>query len=221
MPVPTHFRFTVRGEFTGTPEEWSFGMHFSRDSDGAPDAHLSDVDEGAVTTAVTAFFAGGESRIGTNCKVTDWRMYEIDTTNHMVGDPLIHIMTGTPVTGGSSPKYPPQVACVITTVGPDRGPARFGRFYLPTAATIAADARVSIVDATAIVEASSTFMKDVSNAIDMEFPASSSGLNISQIGGAGAKQIIDHLECGRVLDTLRNRRKSLLEEKVTTGHIDW
>lgn len=221
MPVPTHFRFVVRGEFTGTPEEWSFGMHFSRDTPAAPDANLSDVDEGAVTTAVTQFFAGGESRIPLACKVTDWRMYAIGTDNHMEGNPLIHIMTGTPVTGGTQDRYPPQVACVVTTVAADRGPGRFGRFYLPTAAVLETDRRLSIVTATAIAEASSTFMKDVSNAIDLDLTSSSEGLNISQIGGEGARQTIDHLEVGRVLDTLRNRRKSMLEEKVSTGHIDW
>ena len=51
---------------------------------------------------------------------------------------------------------------------------------------------------------------------------SSTGLNVSTRGGPdGTKQVIDHVEVGRVLDTLRTRRRALLEDRQIDAHIDW
>lgn len=220
MPVPTHFKFTFRGDFKETPEHWSFGMHFSRDNVAGPDQTVSDIDTDAVTDALRAFFDSGVGQVPNNALATDWRAYEIGTDGRMENDPLVVDLTGEAIDGSGGMAYPPQICTVITTVAEHRGPARFGRFYLPTRLPIASDSRATASDCTNLVEAVSTFMKDVSNAIDMGVGGSSEGLNISAISG-GHRQAIDHLECGRALDTLRNRRKSLLEERVSTGHIDW
>lgn len=222
MTVPTHIKFTVRGVFTNTPEEWSFGMKFDRSVPGGPDVGLDDVDEGAVTTAVGQFFSGGSIYLPDNAKVIDWRMYQIAATGNMEEgtNPLLHIMSSA-VQGTVAAKYPPQIAAVVTTVGANRGPGRFGRFYLPTAATLDTDRRISANDATNIANSCSTFMKNVSGAINVPLSlANVPGINVSTRNG-GAKQEIDHIEVGRVLDTLRNRRKSLVEDRRSTGHIDW
>lgn len=221
MPVPTHFKFVFRGIFETTPETWSFSMKFSRDNPAGPDAQVSDIDEGAVTTAVDTFFGSASAGIPSRCVLTDWRAYEIGTDGLMENNPLIHLMADDSVRGATGTIYPPQIAAVVTTVGANRGPGRFGRFYLPTALPMELTGlRMSATVATNAMELTSTFMKDVSNAIDLEGTQSSEGLNISAVA-AGSRQAIDHLEMGRVFDTLRNRRKSLLEERVETGHIDW
>jgi hypothetical protein len=81
--------------------------------------------------------------------------------------------------------------------------------------------RMTDAVATNAMEATSTFLKDVSNAIDVPLSLTSvGGVNISA-AGPGKQQVIDHLEMGKVFDTLRNRRKSLVEDRVSTGHIDW
>jgi hypothetical protein len=67
-------------------------------------------------------------------------------------------------------------------------------------------------------------MKAVSDGIDLEVTQSAVGLNISATSvsnPAGVRQEIDHLEVGRVYDTLRNRRKSMLEDRIVHGPIDW
>jgi hypothetical protein len=221
MTVLPHFRFTVRGEFTGTPEEWSFGFHFGSNVDLGPDASVDDIHADQVTTALTSFIPGGDLGMPTNAKVNDWRAYKIKADGNMEGEPLQVDLSGTGLTGGVSPKYPPQIACVVTTVAATRGPARFGRFYLPTGLPLGTDRRVSVVDVTAVATAATAMMKAISDAID--FPLSldgASGINVSELGG-GVNKEIDHLEVGRVLDTLRNRRKSMVEERHIHGHIDW
>lgn len=221
MAYVPHFRFTVRGDFTGTPEHFSFGFHMQSQVESFPDADLVDIDESAVTAAVTAFWQSGSPAIGTNAKLTDWRAYKIGTDGRMVGNPLLHDMSAANVAGGQTVRYPPQIALVMTTVGANRGPGRFGRFYLPTAVQLDADMRISVSSATAAADSATAFLKAVSDAIDLpDTTLSAAGLNVSGIG-AGTNQQIDHLECGRALDTLRNRRKSLLEDRHVHGHIDW
>lgn len=222
MPVPTHFRFTLRGQFTNTPEEWSFGLKFSRDNPAGQDAGLGDVDEGAVTAAVQTWMSGANNYVPDVCRAIDWRMYVIGTDNRMEGNPLIHLFPPSPaVTGAVANKYPPQICCAVTTVGANRGPGRFGRFYVPTACVLDNDMRISANNANNIATGAAQLLKDISNAIDLELTQSSEGLNISQSGAEGARQTIDHVEVGRALDTLRNRRKSLDDTRVVGAHIDW
>jgi hypothetical protein len=223
VAVPTHFRFTVRGVFVGTPETWSFGMHFSRDNPAGSDAQINNIDVDQVTGAIYTFFGAIDSKIPQNCEVSDWRMYVIGTNNRLEGNPLVEDVSASHIKGQGTVAYPPQIAIKVTTVGANRGPGKFGGFYLPTMMpVVSTDLRVTAQNATNLAESCSTFMKSVSNQIDLEGPLqSSAGLNISQSGPAGARQEIDHIEVGRVLDTLRNRRKSMVEDRVSTGHIDW
>lgn len=222
MTVPTHFRIVFRGDFVSTPEHWSFGMHFSRSVDGIGDADVGDIDESAVTTALTTFFANANSAVPGVAKATDWRAYQIGTDGKMEGNPLVVDVSQANIVGtGSGYTCPPQIACCVTTIAVNRGPARFGRFYLPTKSNnLGSDGRLAAATALQIAEATSTFMKSVSNAIDLPGLASSQGLNISE-GNGGTKQTIDRLAVGRALDTLRNRRKSMVEDRQETGHIDW
>jgi len=220
VTVPVHFKFTFRGDFLETPEHWSFGFHMKRDNPADDDAHVGDIDEGAVTTALDTFFSSGVGQIPNNAKCTDWRAYEIGPDGLMENNPLVQDVSADDIKGSGGMAYPPQVALAVTTVAVNRGPARFGRFYLPTRAPIGSDSRMSASDANNLAEAVSTFVKSVSNAIDLELTTSSEGLNISQLQG-GKKQTWDHLEVGRCLDTLRNRRKSMIEDRESTGHIDW
>lgn len=226
VPVPTHIRFVVRGIFGGTPEEWSTSCHFKRDNEGSGDASVhGDVNEGNVTSAVDAYF--GSSLFASSVIVTDWRMYDIGTNGKMQGNgPLLHTYADFSVHGSGSPhRFPPQVALCATLVADDRGPAKFGRMYLPTpACNLDASGRVD--DATIVIQAEglTQFLKSVSDAIDLVGLNSSTALNVST-GPAGSptgtKQEVDHIEMGHVLDTIRNRRKSLLEERHIHGQIDW
>ena len=224
MAVPTHFRFTFRGIFTNTPEQWSFGCHFTRTNTGAPDAGIGDIDQSAVTAAAVTLMQGGASSMSSAAKMVDWRAYVIGTDGKMEGNPLFVDVSGESAAGGAAVRYPPQIALVATLVGPDRGPGRFGRMYLPGPAEgIAADHRLSTGAAAGYADQVTQFLKSVSDAIDMQVAeVSSSGVNVSAGGGAGGTlQVIDHVEVGRVLDTLRTRRNALLEDRQVDGHIDW
>lgn len=223
MPVPTHFRFTFRGIFSNSPEAWSFGCHFQRDAAGSPDAELSDINEGGITDALTTFMGSGVMDAG--CEAVDWRAYVIGTNGRMQGNgPLLHEFDSGDLHGTGAVTYPPQVALCATLVAENRGPGKLGRFYIPGPPFgLDAGRRLSLTNATIAAQAVSAFLKDISDAIDMPGALdSSSALNISSRGGgAGTQQTVQHVEVGRVLDTMRSRRSQLLEERVVDTNIDW
>lgn len=221
MTFPTHFKFVFRGVFVNTPEEWSFSVKYRRDVEQGNDAELGDVNDGTVKDAIEALFGSGY--FGTAVRHTEWRGYVIGTNGRMEGNPKIVVYPpGEEVNGNGSSNKPPQVCSVITTVGDDRGHARFGRFFLPTlAAPISSDLRMSTTDRDALGQAATDFLKGVSDAIDLPGTTNSApAVNISGIG-AGTIQDVDHLVVGRVLDTMRTRRNKLVEDYQSAGQIDW
>lgn len=217
----THFKFVFRGVFINTPEQWSFSAKFSRDNPAGADASYGDIDDGAVTSALATFIGGGRFNVRT--RATGWRAYQIGTDGLTEGNPLIvELESGSQPTGtGSSTIYPPDVALCITSEAENRGHARFGRLYLPGPATaLASDMRLSPTDALDYAEWTSTFLKSVSNAIDLEGLQSSAMLNVSN-DATGTRQEVRNLRCGRTLDRISRRRRQMLEDYEVTGTIDW
>jgi hypothetical protein len=213
MPVPTHFKFTFRGHFEGSPEFWSFGLHFKRDVGGSGDGTLSNISESAVTSAYATF--ASNAFFGTVTRLDDWRAYQIGTDGRAETAPLIHtVPVGTPIGGAGGQNYPPQIAVVVTKVAANPGPAHLGRFYLPCLAMpISTGGRISTTDAQSLLTATRTFVNAVSNAIDLPFTTDKATLyNISNRGGStGTKQTVKNLRVGRAFDTLRSRRRSMDE----------
>lgn len=222
MPIPKHFRFVFRGSFVGTPEAWSFGVHFRNQTDGNPDASLDDVDMDTLVSAWVTL-AGG-ANMPTWARLDDVRAYLIGTNGRAVGNVKVKDVAADNHHGGTAQTYPPQVALVATFVALNRGPGKLGRIYLPTAAAMSGDARVSSGLAISIAGSVSAFLKGCSDAVDIpdSITTSSAGVNVSTRGGSdGTIQEIDHVEVGRVLDTMRSRRRSLVEERQADAHIDW
>lgn len=224
MTVPTHFKFTFRGHFDGTPEFWSFGCHFRRDVENQPDAELSDIDESGVTSAIATLMA--DASFGTVTRLDDWRAYVIGTDGKMQGNaPLLHTVDpGSPIAGTGGMNFPPQVCVVATKVAANRGPAKRGRMYLPClGATIGTGGVLSTTNAMNIAVAVSAFLKGISDSIDLPLTVdSSAGINVSDRPvSTGTIQEIDHIEVGRAFDTMQSRRTSLLEDYQADSAIDW
>lgn len=216
-----HIKMTFRGRFTGTPEIWSFGMKWQSVFDGNPDQTVGDIDQSGVTQAVFDFFQSGAG-IPQNVKCDDWRAYNIGENGVMVGNPLVVDVSGTGApTGTTTVRYPPQIALCATLVGSNRGAGRFGRFYLPTAQSMeSSDSRLSASNAAGVGDAVTQFLKDISDAMGSPLGLSSACINVAT-DQASTWQIVDHVEVGRVFDTLRSRRGAMLEERVADGQIDW
>lgn len=221
MTVLTHLKIVFRGDFQGTPEEWSYSTKWSRNVVGGPDATVNDIDQSAVNAALTAFH--NNARFPSAVRVQEWRAYQIGTDNLMEGNPLLVDLSGAPIAGTGVVRYPPDQALCVTTEAANRGHARYGRFYLPSPSTglSGTDLRLSVADAQSWVTATTTFLKAVSDAIDVPNTIdSSSMLNISN-DATGTWQEVRNIRIGRVLDRIERRRRSLDEAYEASGTIDW
>lgn len=222
MTVPTHLKIVFRGIFAGSPEQWSFSTKWNSDVSGTPDPHPDDIHADQVLVALTGLFNTSLFAGGTKC--TEWRAYDIGTDGNMVGEPRLELIApGSEPQGSSGNKHPSQVSLCVTTVGDNRGPGRYGRYYLPgPSAAVQADWRMSEADCEAYLAANVTFVKAVSDAIDIPLSAGSVPLTNISAKGTGAKQSVHVLQVGRVLDTQRRRRNKLLEAyEISAGSIDW
>lgn len=221
MPVPTHMKFVFRGKFLNTPEEWSFGLKVSRDNPGGADASYGEIVEPTVDAACHALL--DNANFASSVVMTDWRAYVIGTNGLTEGNPMLReFAAGTEPKGTGTVRYPTDISVCVTTEATNRGPARLGRFYLPSPALSPdTDHRLSIASANIYLNLAVAFTKSVSDAVDLELTQSAELLNISALGAAGARQTVRNLRVGRVLDRLERRRRSMLEDYEVSGTIDW
>lgn len=216
-----HIRMVVRGEFIGTPEEWSYSLKFRKVNPSNPDTETGDFQKAGVEAAIAAFH--GASRFHDRVRVTGWRLYDILPTGLTDGNPRVEeYAAGTGPTGTGGNRTPLQVSLCMTHVAANRGAARFGRAFLPGPnLVLQPDMRITDVAALAFATDYVTYVKAISNAIDIPGSLVSVPMVNTSNVGAGREQEIDHISCGRVPDTIRRRRRQLLEEPAVSGHIDW
>lgn len=221
VTVPPHVKIVFRGIFASSPEIWSFSTKWKSDVAGAPDLGVGDIHDDQVEDALTGLFNNSTFSGGVKC--TEWRAYKIGADGTMQGNPRqVLFASGSEPQGSSGLRMPTQLSLTVSTVSANRGPARYGRFYLPgPSVAIGSDWRLSASDATAYNAAAVTFVKAISDACDIPNDQRSVPMiNVSGISG-GSFQEVDHLRVGRVYDTQRKRRNALVEDYQESGHIDW
>lgn len=235
-----HTKLVIRGQYAGTSEEWSIGHKFSKylgvdylqaGIAGGPvpnpappldqTANIDLINEAQLKAAVGAFF--GTAMFSSHVWVREVRAYHIGPDGKTVGNPRWFDWTGTEVKGtGTSVVYPPQTALVVTTAAANRGNARYGRFYLPMInVPLEPDLRIHVNQAVTIGAASTAYLKALSRAfvIPNGLPHPTP-VNISMLG-QGRQQPITRIRVGRVLDTVRTRRRQLEEAYQDTDLLEW
>lgn len=221
MAVPHHLKIVFRGIFATSPEEWSFSTKWDTDMSFEDDPNLSDIHADQVLTACSTLF--GNSKWAAGMKMTEWRAYFIKSDGLMEGNPRQELITpGSEPQGSGGTRLPSQVSLCVTTEAAARGPARFGRFYLPgPAAAVQADWRMSEADCESYLASIVQFLKDVSDSIDV--PGSTRSVDMVNISGigTGTMQTVKTVRVGRVYDTQRRRRSQLEEAYEVSGDIDW
>jgi hypothetical protein len=218
----THLKIVFRGEFNGTPEEWSFSTKWTREVTAGPNAGVADISDSAVNTALTTFI--NNARFQSSVWCTSWRAYVIGTDGRMEGNPkIVEFAPGAEIKGLSSTRFPTDQALCITTAGVNRGRARYGRFYLPGPSTaLGTDHRLSTSAVNTWVTDTTTFLKAVSGAIDLPGTLESSEMvNISN-DATGTSQTVDKIRVGKVYDRIERRRRQMVEDYVENATtIDW
>jgi hypothetical protein len=211
MVYPTHNRLVVRGKFSGSPEIWSYGLHFNSVIPAAADVLPGDWNATNVTNALNAFHS--TSSFATTTQLWGWRGYQIGPDGRTIGNNLKVVEYASAIAGTGSLKYPPQVALAMTLQASARGPARLGRCFLPgpSLSIQTVDMKVLASDTTTLLNNFKTMIEALKNAMYPVTVVGESLVNVSR-SGSGVMQDVTKYRCGRALDTIRTRRNKLVED---------
>jgi len=188
-------------------ESWSCGMRLAAvvaANDGDPAGMIA-----GCSSAIKAFHADVAARISSAAKLTFVKLNMINTAGHYASDSTYEDIF-TAINGGLTPTNPiaNQLALAITlTTAVERGRAAKGRFYLPLPAMVlGSDGLVQTVDRDAVKTRALTMVNAIS-AVSANYDVAV----FSRKQGSPTHRVVTGVQVGRVLDTQRRRRRSLLE----------
>lgn len=210
-----HRRVTISGDIgaiVGSPERWSIRLNFS---DPTNFADGSNFHNGVV--ADVKLWASLETGLWIGSRVSQVKSAVIGTNGLYTGEPFVDDFAPVPFAGSAQvPLFPFQVSLCMSLQTGQRGPRKRGRVYLPTPmVTLEPDGQFQAGQATAIRDRFATFLNNLNNHTgpDANAPevviASSKGLNT----------VVNGVRVGRVLDTMRSRRRSLPEDYTALAAV--
>lgn len=202
-------------------EEWSCGIRMANNFTGDNTSTMPDSSDlqswldGAVATAVKEFHQRPATKIHGAAKLSFVKANIIKSDGHYLDTNTHEHVYPDHGGGGSSPLYPNQVALVVSlTTAVGRGPAHRGRFYLPLP-TLALDGATGLAlgaDCAEIAGSAKAFIEALSDTPGVDTSGAVNAVVMSRKTGAPATHRVTGIEVGRVLDTQRRRRRSLLED---------
>lgn len=213
MATIPHWRATFKGSFRVSAnaepfEYWNTSV--ALDSGGALTTASAQSIANDLAADFVAFIQTPSAYFSVNTFFDEVRLDHVGSNGRIDQDAVFGRPAGnTPVGGKSQAILPPSCALVLTLDTGRRGRSRFGRMYLPILSTgMGNDGRIPANQQTEILAAARTFIKNVSNApgIDGSF-----GVAVSSKAGAGSVVPVQAIRLGRVVDTMRSRRRSLDE----------
>jgi hypothetical protein len=187
-------------------EQWSCGVRMFGPGADAAAAGVSLL--GGVSAAISAFHVRAGSKISSLAKLSFVKCNGVGTDGKYINEGTNQAIYADLPGAGVSTVYPNQLALGVTwETGFSRGPAHSGRIYLPMPDIYpGVDGRISISDATTVGTSVDTLRTDL-NAVDAAWDLAV----FSRKAGAPGHRAVTGCKIGRVLDTQRRRRRSLVE----------
>lgn len=210
MPTFTqpHIKVTVIGDAWDGGETWQFGVNCSFGAGGEPtNAGLQTLAD-ALAVPTQTFIQSSETLVSSNAHLTSVKCALIDVTGHYPAASAPGIHAYVPPIAGSGPANAIPQATIAVTLLTDipRGRASSGRFYLPpTSPGIQSDGRITVAVRDALAGRAKDWLNAVRGNILVGEILVMSGL------GTGTTGVVDRIGVGRVVDTMRSRRRSLPE----------
>lgn len=218
-----HGKIVLNGAFgaAGQPEveQWSCSMSYDvvGPDVGAMPATLPEATLQAISDAWASFFTNNTfASFPSNVSFTGTSYYRAQADGTATGGVWQRHFRQTAARGVQATFNPLQIAqCISLDAGGPRG-GRFGRFYLPPiSAGVSADGRwlasISGPLATQVTTALAAVNAALSDAVEGDVE-----LVVASGRGSGENRPVRAVRVGRVPDTVRSRRASLLEEYTVT-----
>lgn len=186
-------------------EEWSTGLHMSG-------VIVGTIEPAQFQAAVTEFFNAPALPWQKNSSLEYIKFNEINSLTGKYVEATSHTfnLNSPPFRGGAAMGVPQVALAVGLTTPRARGRGHAGRMYIPAGiinSSFPADGRLTVAEAGGCAGALVNFI-NACNSVDLATDVvvfSKADQTVTQVTGA---------RCGRVYDTIRSRRTSLLEEHV-------
>lgn len=205
----THLYLQWGGKLPGN-ESWSCGLRFAGpDASAVADAAAM---LPACVTAVTAFHTSVNMQISERAKLSQVKLNAINADGHYVTQATNSTVVADTAGGGEQwPEHPNQVALAVSfTTGFSRGPAHRGRIYVPLPTQQIEDTGLIQGVAAIAVRTQTTALIAALNAVNANWKLAV----FSRKAGAPSHRLITGCQIGKAMDTMRRRRRSLVENYV-------
>lgn len=209
MPFENHMRLTMLGVFndgTSDYEAFSVGINLSDPSTQVGDFSQGRLEDYADDAA--AMWASVNAGISAHAKLREVKLAQIGTDGKYRSEPLIAVRN---VTGGGGPgiAHPPQVALCVSLVTETRGATGRGRFYLPLPAFgVAGGGLISDPAQAGVATEMQTFLNNLNNVPGVD-PLNTPRVTVASSKGYNSD--VTGVRVGKALDTIRTRRRGLVE----------
>lgn len=220
MPYVPHMRATFRGQFMGPQgpvEDWQFGLALKGIVGDPGTVQQGDLD--SVVDAISGLWGNTDMGLSDRVPVKEVKVAPIGADGKYTSGPLIASVN---IPGGiaSPPTFPPQVALVISLMTATRGSSGRGRVYLPAPNfPIGADWRIPTSHTTAQAVAFAQFIKDLASTGEpTPFPTDAL-YTVCVASSKGLLSPVSGVRVGQALDTMRSRRRSLVENYVASDSV--
>jgi len=206
-------------------ETWSCGMRVANVGETPLVFADTAAELGFLTTSIvplfTAFHSASTTKICPVATLTYVKFNRLGVDGKYVNPSTNEYIYPTPIAGGGGSIVANQLALVVTLrTAVSRGPANKGRFYLPmpTAAPGALDGLIPAGEAKGVADNAWTLISGLNAALTAS-PASNQRVSVMSRTTVTGKPATNHQVTdawvGRVLDTQRRRRRSLVEDYQT------
>lgn len=209
MTYPAPFlRLVVGGDIYFPSEQFTWSMSVFDPAPGP--TPIPETVPQAVADAVRVFHT--TANITTQSAALRWiKLNQIGIDGRYTQDTTVRYDYPNPFPVGTSTAIvPPQIALAVTLLtDSDRGTASRGRFFVPLPARSPSSlGRLAEADALAYANAAATMVNSINVALDPY------QVVIASDSGTGRFRTVTGVRVGRVLDTIRSRRRSFLEAPV-------
>lgn len=214
MPFAPHYRLTALGRL-GNVEKFAYSLALSHTTtDALPFINANDTVYADMAADIRAFHARPTSQIHPAAVLEEVKIASIGADGKYVSDPIVINVADAP--GGSTAPAEfkattlPQSAMAVSLVTARRGPTGKGRFYIPMPVMPVFDTSFTIPDGnqTDLRASAQTLIQNLNNQ-----PGNDSlGIQVVVASSKGYNTPVTGVRMGRVVDTIRSRRASVLEQ---------
>lgn len=208
----SHYRLTMRGTLYGGVENFSIGVniakgHGNSDAEGSIQPSQGTFDD--LVADCQAFWAAPLLSMPSSHVLREVKLGFIGTNGLYTRNPFISPVLTTAGALTTGARQAPQVALAVTLHTAKRGPRGRGRFYLPAPGLpLGADARLSDVHRDEVRSAVVTFLDNINNEAGLD----ALDLGVTVASSYGDNSAVTGVRVGRVFDTIRSRRRSVVED---------